>query len=49
MKEIFRRKNSPPFLAKFLPALLLSESDGIGQRALVHESGMIRTHMTRNK
>jgi len=45
----YERDTSPAkltaFLAKFLPASLLGVSAGICQRALVDESGMIRTQM----
>jgi hypothetical protein len=44
-EEILRRKNSRPFLDKFLPASLLIVSSVYCQRALVDESGMIRTKM----
>jgi hypothetical protein len=37
--------NLSTFLAKFLPASLLGASAGICQKALVDESGMIRTQM----
>jgi hypothetical protein len=37
------------FLAKFLPALHLDVSAGICQRALVDESGMIRTQTGAHK
>jgi hypothetical protein len=36
------------FFAKFAPALLLGVSVGIYQRALVDESGVIRTQMRRH-
>jgi hypothetical protein len=45
MREILRQKNSRPFLAKFFPASLLGVSADYFQRALVDESGIIRTHM----
>jgi len=46
MKEILRRQNSLPLLAKFLPSSLLGISAGYCQRALVDESAMTRTQMT---
>jgi hypothetical protein len=45
MKEILSQQKSWTFLAKLLLALLLDVSAGIFQRALVDESGMIRTQM----
>jgi hypothetical protein len=45
MKTETCRKNSLTFLAKFLPALLLGVPTGYFKRALVDESGMIRTQM----
>jgi hypothetical protein len=48
MKEILRRQNSRPFLAKFLPASLPGVSPNICHTALVDESGMIRTQMGMN-
>jgi hypothetical protein len=45
MKEILRRQNSQTFLVNFLPASLLNSSCDTFQRALVDESGMIRTHI----
>jgi hypothetical protein len=43
--EILGQQNSRTFLAKFLLASLLGVSAGVCQRALMDESGMIRTHM----
>jgi hypothetical protein len=40
-----RKIPAETFLAKFVPASLLGVSAGICQRALVDESGMIRTQM----
>jgi hypothetical protein len=45
MTEILCGQNSQPFFAKVLPASLLNVCAGICQRALVDESGMIRTQM----
>jgi hypothetical protein len=45
MTEILCPAKLTDFLAKFLPALLLGVSSGICQRAVVDESGMIRTQM----
>jgi hypothetical protein len=44
MKEILCRKNSQPFLTKFL-LLHYEMSTGYYQRALVDESGMIKNQM----
>jgi hypothetical protein len=43
MKQIRRRQNTLQFLAKFLAASVLGVSASYCQRALVDESGMIRT------
>jgi uncharacterized membrane protein (DUF106 family) len=45
MKPIFRLQNLPPFVAKFFSEFLLGVYAGIYQRALVDESGMMRTQM----
>jgi hypothetical protein len=42
---ILRRQKSRIFLVKFLPASPISVYVGYCQRALVDESGMIRTQM----
>jgi hypothetical protein len=44
MKELFRRQNLPPVLAKFL-LLRHQVSDGYCRRALVDESGIIRAYL----
>jgi hypothetical protein len=43
--EIFRRQKLTAILTKFIPYSLVGVSSGIFQRALVDESGMIRTQM----
>jgi hypothetical protein len=44
MKEILSQQNSRQFLAKLIPDSLLGVSSGYFKRALVDESGMIRTN-----
>jgi hypothetical protein len=45
MKICTCRQNSRPFLAKYIPALLLGVSAGVCRRARVDELGMIINEM----